>query len=600
MRKTIRELRQIYKINYRNIVLFELVYRLIFVILYSRIVTSLFDWLLGIYGYSYINAGNIAEFMINPLTYPVMLIIIIIAILAAGFEMNVLYAGFRAAAIGQRISMITMLFRAAGRMWHMLMPRNLSVLAVCGGLFYLCEAFVLGRLAGMESRISDIWNGLSDIRLFMALFVMVMAVLIFCIVINMYAVSYNIFTGSSGKKSFAQGRRFFKKRFIKACPLYAAATVVYMAVYGVIYVILMVVMSCFVVLLAKDNLEMALILVISKYINSILLYFVSIVSIVLYSGISVYEFCKYESADNYETFHQVDTKGDFRWNKRIIIIVSVIIAIGSVYNTVDVVRNGNLSAQNTFGGISITSHRGYSDEAPENTIPALMLAIDSLADFVEIDVRQTRDGEIILLHDASLYRTTGKDEYVWNMDYADILKLDAGSGFARKYAGTKIPTLKEALMLCKGRINLNIEIKQGRRDIDFVSDIMELIDEMDMEEQCMFSSTSYRYLKEIKGYNMELYTGYIVSAAYGDYFDDKNIDFFSVNSSYLTKESVDRAHGYGKGIYAWTVNSNTEMNRMKRIGVDGIITDAPIYAREVLYGSKKTQSLVSYIRMLLY
>ena len=53
MRKTIRELRQIYKINYRNIVLFELVYRLIFVILYSRIVTSLFDWLLGIYGYSY-------------------------------------------------------------------------------------------------------------------------------------------------------------------------------------------------------------------------------------------------------------------------------------------------------------------------------------------------------------------------------------------------------------------------------------------------------------------------------------------------------------------------------------------------------------------
>ena len=90
-----------------------------------------------------------------------------------------------------------------------------------------------------------------------------------------------------------------------------------------------------------------------------------------------------------------------------------------------------------------------------------------------------------------------------------------------------------------------------------------------------------------------------MAAGYGNYFDDENIDFFSVNSSYLSEASINLAHSYGKGIYAWTVNTKTEINRMKRIGADGIITDKPIYAREVLFGDEKTQSLVSYIKMLI-
>ncbi len=600
MKNIIREFRQLYKINYRNIVLFELVYRMVFVVLYSKISVKLIDYILGMCGYSYINVKNIGEFMANPLTYPVLIAIIIIAVIFAGFEMNVLYTGYRAAVHGQKLKFITLIVSAFKRTAYMLLPSNISVFALAGGLFYLCQSFVLCRLIGTETRIADIKNELFGIKLFAALFILIVAVIIGFIIVNMYAVCYNAFLNKRGREAFKQGKVFFKKRFIRVVPAYVFATVLYTAVYYIVYAVMVVIMSCLVVLFARDNLEMALIQVIGRYIDSILLYFVSIASVMLYSGISVYAFYKYEPAEDDELFCPVEVEKNSAWNKRILIIISAVILIGTIYNAADVIRNGNLSAKNTFGGITITSHRGYSDEAPENTLPALKLAIDSLADFVEIDVRQTKDGEIVLLHDANLYRTTGKNEYVWNMDYSDILKLDAGSGFARKYAGTKIPTLREALQLCKSKINLNIEIKEGKKDSDFVKNIMAIVDEMDMDEQCMFSSTSYKYLKEVKGCNMDIYTGYIVSAAYGDYFNDENIDFFSVNSSYLTQDSVNRAHSYGKGVYAWTVNDNVEMNRMKRIGIDGIITDAPIYAREVLYGSKKTQSLVSYIRMLLY
>ncbi len=600
MRDTIKELKQVYKVNYRNIMLFEMVYRIIFIVLYTKIASGLINKILDIYGYSYLNVKNIGEFMLHPLTYPVLFVIIIIAMIFAGFEINVLYTGLGAAAHGQKLKFITMIWRAVKRTAYMLCPQNLSVFAIAGGFFYLCQSFVLYKLTGMENRIADIKNELFNIKLFTTLFIMAAAIIIALIVIYMYALCYHSFVNCKGKDALDRAGKLFKRKFIRTVPAYAAVTLFYMVVYYIIYAVIMIIMACLVVLFAKDSLEMALIQVISKYIDSILLYFVSISAVILYSGISVYTFYKYEPGGD-ELFVPVELKDDnFGWNKRIIIIASVIILIGTIYNVADVVRNGNLSARNTFGGITITSHRGYSDEAPENTVPALELAIDSLADFAEIDVRQTKDGEIILLHDANLYRTTGKNEYVWNMDYADILKLDAGSGFARKYAGTKIPSLKEVLELCKGKINLNIEIKEGRKDSDFVKNIMELVDEMDMDEQCMFSSTSYKYLKEIKKYNMDIYTGYIVQAAYGDYFNDKNIDFFSVNSSYLTQDNINRAHSYGKGIYAWTVNDNVEMNRMKRIGADGIITDMPIYAREVLYGNEKTQSLVSYIRMLLY
>lgn len=600
MKNIVRELRQLYKVNYRSILIFELAYRMIFVILYGRISIKLINYILKMCGYSYINIKNIGVIMLNPLTYPLLLVIILAAVMFAGFEMNVLYTGYDAAVHGHRLRFVTLVWNGAGRTLNMLRLRNLNIFVINGALFYLFEAFVLCKLINMENRIENIKNELFNIRSFKACFILAMIIIIGALLVNMYAVCYNSFVKCSGKDAPGAAVRFFKKNFIKTVPAYALVTALYTVAYYIIYSVIMVIMSCLVVLLAKDNLEMALIQVISRYMDSILLYIVSIAAAMLYSGISVYTFYRYEHVDDDEIFRAVPLKGDSAWNKRILIGVLAAALAGTIYNAVDVIRNGNLSAKNAFGGITITSHRGYSDEAPENTIPALELAIDSLADFAEIDIRQTKDGEIVLLHDANLYRTTGRDEYVWNMNYSDILKLDAGAGFARKYAGTRIPTLREALELCKGKINLNIEIKQGEKDVDFVKNIMAIVNDMDMEEQCMFSSTSYKYLKEIKSYNLDIYTGYIVSAAYGDYFNDPNIDFFSVNSSYLTQDGINRAHSYGKGIYAWTVNNNVEMNRMKRIGADGIITDVPIYAREVLYGSEKTQSLVSYIRMLLY
>lgn len=590
-------MKQIFKINYRSIVIFELIYRLIYVVLFQSISVRLINFLLDVYGFSYLNIKNIKGLLLNPLTYPVFIAIILVALLFAGFEIIVLYTGFRAAKEGKRLKLFPMLLRALKRTGHMIKPKNIPLFLLAGGLFYVFESFLIYKLTELSIRAAGIKNALLDIKVFFVLGILIIAAIVVCVIINMFAVCYGIFNNCDRKEALKEGRRFFKGRVLKSLAAYLVGTLIYLICFYLIRAVLMVVMSTLVVIFAADNLEMALIVVISKYIDYILIFFFSIAVCMIYSGITVGVFYNFEPVKN-EQPNESDG-GNTKLNKRIAVVMAAVLVIGTLYNIIDVVRNGNMGTHNSFEGITITSHRGYSDEAPENTLPALSLAIDSFADYAEIDVRQTKDGVLILMHDASLKRTTGMNKNVWDMDYESILKLDAGSGFARKYAGTKIPSLLEALKLCKGKIKLNIEIKKGPNDKDMVKKLIEMIEELDMEKQCIFSSTSYEYLKEIKGYDTDYHTGYIVAAGYGNYFDDENIDFFSVNSSYLSDASINLAHSYGKGIYAWTVNTKTEINRMKRIGADGIITDKPIYAREVLFGDEKTQSLVSYIKMLI-
>lgn len=245
------------------------------------------------------------------------------------------------------------------------------------------------------------------------------------------------------------------------------------------------------------------------------------------------------------------------------------------------------------------SHRGNSFEAPENTLPAMEAAIESMSDYLEIDVQETKDDVVVVYHDASLKRITGVDGKLWDYTYGELLLMDFGGWFSGEYEGTRIPTLAEALETGKGRINMNIELKANHYSDTLVEQTLALIEEYDMEAQVVLSSTSYRYLKEVKEQNPDIMTGYILTAAYGNYFEDENIDFLSIRSSFVTEKLVRSAHDYGKEVHAWTVNTKGELNRMKRLQVDNIITDRPLLAREILYRENDTEDIVEFLKLAL-
>lgn len=247
-----------------------------------------------------------------------------------------------------------------------------------------------------------------------------------------------------------------------------------------------------------------------------------------------------------------------------------------------------------FQNPTVMAHRGLSADAPENTLYAFSDAISAGADFIELDVQQTRDGVLVVMHDSNLKRTTGVNKDIWDVDYADIQNLDAGSWFDPAYANARIPTLEETLQFVDKRARLNIEIKPTKHGSDTLEqDVAELITQYQYTDACYVTSFSYSSLKKVKEVNPEIRTGYLMSVAYGQFYSLKYADAFSLNKVFVTSQVVNAAHQQGKQIFAWTVNSMSEVRSLCNLHVDSIITDDPVMVQNVISRDSTGETLRS-------
>lgn len=234
--------------------------------------------------------------------------------------------------------------------------------------------------------------------------------------------------------------------------------------------------------------------------------------------------------------------------------------------------------------VQITAHRGGARMAPENTLSALEYSIESLSDYAEIDVQETKDGELVLLHDTSLRRTTGLKANIWDLTLAEVKQLDAGIKFHKSFRGEEIPTLEEAIESVRGKLKLNIEVKYNGHNKNIIKKVVKVIEDCNFVQDCVLTSMNYSFLEEAKNLNPDIRTGYILRMTYGDVTRMEASDFFSIKSTYVNPAFVRRAHTAGKQVHAWTVNYQGDIKRMIDCNVDNIITDDPELVRKVLNG----------------
>ncbi len=233
-------------------------------------------------------------------------------------------------------------------------------------------------------------------------------------------------------------------------------------------------------------------------------------------------------------------------------------------------------SKNLSDELQIIAHRASAVDVPENTLAAIDYAILSGAHMAEVDVQQTLDGEIILMHDTNLKRTTGYNRKVSETTYSEIQTLEAGSWFSEKFDGEPIPTLEEVLQRSKSQITLMIEIKSKNHPVDVARQVIEIIETYAMENECVIGAMDYRVLQAVKMINPKIQTVYITALAYGDYQDLEDVDFYSIEASFISFALIDQVHRSGKQIYAWTVNKASIMQSMISMQIDGIVTDDPV------------------------
>lgn len=250
-------------------------------------------------------------------------------------------------------------------------------------------------------------------------------------------------------------------------------------------------------------------------------------------------------------------------------VVALIFALLSVFAAYQII-----SANQTDKEVGITAHRGSSITAPENTMAAIMLAVDEGSDYVEIDVQETKDGTVVLVHDKDLLRVFGIKKGIWEVTFDELRDLDSGGWFSPEFSDQRLATLDQVIQAVQGRAKLNIELKFNGHEKQLASEVVRIVRENQFVDDCILTSLDYAGIQRARTAGPEFRTGLIVTSAIGDVTQLEG-DLLSVSAKAVTRNLIDRAHRAGMEVHVWTVNDLPMMNRMIGMGVDQIITDDP-------------------------
>jgi len=236
----------------------------------------------------------------------------------------------------------------------------------------------------------------------------------------------------------------------------------------------------------------------------------------------------------------------------------------------------------------VIAHRGFSAQAPENTLVAVRRAIAVGADMVEVDVTVTADGHVICLHDEALDRTTNGHGPASALPLSTVAALDAGSWFGPRFAGEPVPTLAAVLTLAKGHILVNVEIKPEAAERHVVPKVAELIRDHGMLDNVIVSSFSPEALRHMKLVDPEVVTVSLLNDRLHEGLDPLEVvqevgsRGLNLSKDRVTPQLVERCHRHGLPVGVYTVNSRRQMRRLIRMGVHSIFTDHPDRLREVV------------------
>ena len=262
-----------------------------------------------------------------------------------------------------------------------------------------------------------------------------------------------------------------------------------------------------------------------------------------------------------------------------------------VKQAVNTVKDINNST-NYENELQVIAHRGYSSQAPENTIPAFTAAAQNGYDTIEIDIQWTKDNIPVILHDDTINRTARTEnggrlffprKCSW-MNYNDLLKYDFGSYKGEEFEGTKIPTFDETLQCANdNNLNLYVELKDGTKLTKERAEILtNMVKEAGLEDKITWISFDSDYLNTIK----ELLPNARLGLLYDKKVTDKTIKkleslktdtnevFLDVKSSKMNDKADELLDNAGFEFEAWTIDSLDTYKKIEKYGCSGITTNA--------------------------
>lgn len=583
--------------NWLSLLVFELLYKVLGALFVAPLLVALLNFSIKIVGWNYLSNDNIFEFLGKPTTLLILAILLFLFLIYIIIEIFAVVGCFHASCHNLKITaghMFRVGIHNANRvfkrenwgmfLWILILLPVLNVIPVLVIFSYIhIPNFVEKYIATHRD----------NIRMF--------GILIFILSVSSLKWIYSFHDFVLRKHSFrvarTKSRRLMNGRFIKTLvKLFAWNLLVVFVAVTVITIFLCILYAVFRVAGFTGSLRLVTLKASSILVNFLvlgyLLFFVPITGAFVSSSYYKRSYKQGDEIKEYVVPEPIYTHP--KAFKYFIITAATILLLNNCKALFWGTEGIDLRAE-FFNETQVMAHRGDSENAPENTMAAFESAIDGMADWIELDVQQTKDGVIVVMHDSNLKRTTGWNRNIWNVTYDQIKDLDAGSWFGEEFSEERIVTLDEVLKMAKGKVKLNIELKPTGHEKNFEAEVVRIIRENDFQHDCMVCCFKYDTLAKIKKLDPEISTTYVLIAVYSEFWNASAADAFSMDYSFVTKAMVNNIKSAQKDIYVWTVNSKEGMNRMIDMGVDGIITDKPQLAKELILSRYTPDTFVDII-----
>lgn len=237
-----------------------------------------------------------------------------------------------------------------------------------------------------------------------------------------------------------------------------------------------------------------------------------------------------------------------------------------------------------------TAHRGASGDYPENTLLAFRKALEIGVDEIELDLRMTRDGHLVVMHDATVDRTTDGSGSVDGLTLSEIKRLDAGGAFGEGFRGERVPTWEETLELLKGKVRLNVHLKEGggsvgEPDGGYERKVVGPLRDFDMEEDVILAcrDESVGIFAGIDpGIECRIFPNNRSPVEYIQASVDLGLRTMQPGRDMTTRGFVRQAHAAGRSVHVFYADTPDDMRAYIEMGVDGILTNFPERLNRVL------------------
>jgi glycerophosphoryl diester phosphodiesterase len=226
----------------------------------------------------------------------------------------------------------------------------------------------------------------------------------------------------------------------------------------------------------------------------------------------------------------------------------------------------------------VMAHRGSSSTAPENTVSSIRRAILDGAGYAEIDLQETADGVVVLMHDHNAHRTTGINKNMWEIQFQELRQASSGAWFSPRFQEEKVPTFEEVVNTAKGNIKLNIELKNNGHQKRLAEKTVEILKQKHFDRDCVVSSFDDRLLKTVKFLDRNIKTALIIGRkpeALEIALKSQDYEAISINFTVIDQDFMKLAKENNKEVFAWTVNDPKAMSDLLHLGVNNIITNYP-------------------------